>query len=144
MSDPKSKDRESTGGKLGAVTDCAVDNDSAEAALNRVRHHQLPDNRVGEIAASIDNDDVTGFRNIKRLVDHKIIARASLHRNCRTYHHAAGIVGTKSRTTCRHAAHDIANIGNGQSTKGIYPFCLDLTFTFANAESNHSISPQCR
>lgn len=57
----------------------AIHDDARDPDPLRMREHELADNRVCEVAAGIDDENVAGFGAIQGGVHHQVVARSLLN-----------------------------------------------------------------
>src|SRR5665213_248406 len=107
-------DRKTQAAQRIGVPDRAVDDDACDLAIDGVADHDFADDRIGQVAAGIDHDDVAGRGDIECLVHHQIVAGARLHRESRAGKDAAGVIGPQPRTAAGQARHAIADVGDRQ------------------------------
>jgi hypothetical protein len=119
------------------VADRAIDDDAGDPTPLRMRCHHLADQRIGEVAAPVHNDDIAGLGDVERLVDHEVVAGPGLDRECGTGEHAALVDRSKCCAARGHPRHGIADICAGQLTEFRDNFRINLAHAFANLKSNH-------
>jgi hypothetical protein len=114
MSNAKGIDREVALQHRLGITDGAIDNEAANAALDGAGKHQFSHQRVCEVSTGIDHDDVARLGHLDGLVQHEVVARARLDGQRWTGEHAALVHGTQQRTARDEARHNITDDGDRQ------------------------------
>ena len=102
-----------------------------------MRRHQFADERVGQVAAAIDHDDIAGLGHVERLVHHEIVAGPGLDRQRGPGEHARFVNRPQRRPAGGHARHRVADIGDGQRAEPGDDAGIDLARALANPESDH-------
>ncbi|HWD05453.1 MAG TPA: hypothetical protein VG674_23695 [Amycolatopsis sp.] len=90
------------------IADRAVDDEASDTPDYRLNHHDLADQGPIERTFAVDDDDITGPAEVDRLVDHQIVARSHLDRECRAGQWRGPVNGTKVRRA-REPAHDVTD-----------------------------------
>ena len=120
-----------------AVADGAVDHDAGKALEFGLAHHDLADERVGEVAARVHHDHVAGLRELQCLVDQQIVARAGADGEGRAGHGGAVVHGAQARAAGRHARHAVADVGHGHFQKLPGQLQAHGAFAFQNLAADH-------
>ena len=114
MSDAGGEDGEVPGAQRAEIADSTVDDEACHTADRRVGGHHLADDRGGEVTAGVDDDDVAGSGHVDRLVDHEIVARPRLYRECWPRQDATAMHRPQPRAARGHPPHRIADVGERQ------------------------------
>lgn len=113
VGDACGEDREAVLAQHSAVADGAVNDDAGKALELGLADHDLADEGVGEVAASVHHDHVTGLGELQGLMDQQVVARPGLDGEGGPGHGRAVMHGAQARAAGRHPRHAVADVGHG-------------------------------
>jgi hypothetical protein len=89
------------------VADRSIQDNANDTDRFGVGRHDLPHERLREIAATVDDQDVTRATEIERAMDRQIVAWSCAYCHGSSGHCARSMIRRKSYAT-RHARHAVA------------------------------------
>src|SRR4051812_47589021 len=139
MRNARCEDRKIVLADPAVITNGPIDDHACHSDLLRMGEHELAQDRVGQVAAGIDDQNVARFSPVESGMNHEVVAGALFDGQSWTGEDTARVERPETRPSMGHSGHRVANVRDSNVAVLSDGFFIDFAISLVYSEADSQV-----